>query len=132
MSRSTRFTSTDANADASAPDRPNANANANADDATDGPRSGAAGRREVVVPLRLYKTVTVFSTLVAVGAVLSGFVVLDRATESAGAAPSDVNVALALLGVAAIALGAATYAFSTRFRTDGMAPEGADGGDRGG
>lgn len=102
------------------------------DGAADGPRAGPAGRREVVVPLRLYKTVTVFSTLVAVGAVLGGFVVLDRATESAGAAPSDVNVALALLGVAAIALGAATYAFSTRFRTAGMAPDGGGGGDGGG
>lgn len=68
----------------------------------------------------MYKTVTVFSTLFAVGAVVLGFVLLDRATQRATAAPEDVNALVALLGLGSIAAGAVVYAFSTRFRARGM------------
>ncbi|MFP8955750.1 hypothetical protein ACLI4Y_03405 [Natrialbaceae archaeon A-CW3] len=86
----------------------------------DGPRVGASGKREVVVPMRLYKTITVFSTIIAVVGVLGGFILLDVATDRTQAAASDVSIGLALLGVGLIVGGAATYAFSTRFRTAGM------------
>lgn len=86
------------------------------DDAT-GAKTDASGRREVVVPMRLYKTITVFSTIIAISGVLSGFVLLDVATNRTQADLSEVNVALAILGVGLIAFGAVTYAFSTRFRT---------------
>jgi hypothetical protein len=82
-------------------------------------RSGPRGR-DVEVPLDVYKAVTVFSTLFAVLAVVVGFVLIDTATNRAQAAVEDVNLLLALLGLGAIALGAATYAFSTRFRARGM------------
>lgn len=85
--------------------------------------------REVVVPMELYKIVTVFSTLLAVVAVVIGFVLLDWGTDRAQAAPGDVNILLVIAGLTAIALGALTYAFSTRFRTRGMgtSKEDADG-----
>ncbi|PSQ57590.1 MAG: hypothetical protein BRD23_08365 [Halobacteriales archaeon SW_9_67_25] len=74
----------------------------------------------MVVPLRLYKTVTVFSTLFAIVFVLGGFVLLDTATDRATADVSEIDPALAILGVAGIVGGAAVYAFSTRFRAEGM------------
>ncbi|WP_425499269.1 DUF7315 family membrane protein [Natronosalvus rutilus] len=88
----------------------------------------------MVVPMRLYKTITVFSTLLAVIGILGGFVVLDVATDRAQAAASDVSIGLALLGVALIACGAGAYAFSTRFRTAGMgnAKDDADEGSHNG
>ena len=115
--RSPPATDTDANGDEVA-------AKANVDDDTDADSvaeatDGSSGR-EVVVPLRLYKTITVFSTVIAVVAILGGFILLDMATDRAQAAASDVSIAVALLGVALILGGAATYAFSTRFRTEGM------------
>ncbi|PSQ00271.1 hypothetical protein BRC92_12825 [Halobacteriales archaeon QS_4_69_31] len=73
-----------------------------------------------MVPDRVYKTVTVFSTLFAVVAVVAGFVVLDEATDRASVALSEVDPLLALLGVGLIVAGAVTYAFSTRFRAEGM------------
>jgi len=79
-----------------------------------------SGGRDVVVPLRLYKTVTVFSTLFAVAFVLGGFVLLDAATDRATAEVSEIDPLLAILGLAGIAGGAAVYAFSTRFRAAGM------------
>jgi uncharacterized membrane protein len=82
--------------------------------------SSADGAREVTVPLRLYKTVTVFATLIAMVAVILGFLALDAATNRAQAAASEVDVWLALLGLASILLGAFVYAFSTRFRTPEM------------
>lgn len=88
--------------------------------ADEGPRVGPSGSREVVVPIRLYKTITVFSSIIAIGAILGGFILLDVATNRTQADPSEVNVALALLGVGLIAFGTVTYAFSTRFRTEGM------------
>ena len=95
-----------------------------------GPRVGPSGGREVVVPIRLYKTITVFSSIIAIAAILGGFILLDVATNRTQADPSEVNVALALLGVGLIAFGTVTYAFSTRFRTDGMGD--ADAGGKGG
>jgi uncharacterized membrane protein len=84
--------------------------------------------REVVVPERLYKAVTVFSTLFAVVSVVLGFVSLDTATDAGRAAPSEVSVPLAVLGVALIAVGGFVYAFSSRFRARGMAKD-KDSGD---
>ncbi|WP_440991153.1 DUF7315 family membrane protein [Haloarchaeobius baliensis] len=81
--------------------------------------SGFRGR-EVEVPMRLYKTVTVFATMLAMTGVILGFIVLDTATNSANAPLSEVNLLLALLGLGLIVAGAAIYAFSTRFRTAGM------------
>ena len=76
--------------------------------------------REVVVPLHIYKVVTVFSTLFAVAFVVVGFIVLDTATGQARLSFSEVDVPVAILGVAMVAAGAVVYAFSTRFRAEGM------------
>jgi len=76
--------------------------------------------REVVVPERLYKTVTVFSTLFAIVAVVLGFVALDAATNTGSAAPEEVSVPTAALGVGLIAAGGVVYAFASRFRARGM------------
>ncbi len=100
-----------------------------------GPRTGPDGR-EVVVPFRLYKAVTVFSTLAAVLAYLVGFTLVDAATlqisfvrtaivyvvNSAGFSPSDdVLVAvLAITGIAFLVLGTVVYVLGTRFRGQGM------------
>ncbi|TKX73416.1 hypothetical protein EXE46_14350 [Halorubrum sp. GN11_10-6_MGM] len=100
-----------------------------------GPREGASGR-EVVVPFRLYKAVTVFSTLAAVVTYFVGFTLIDAATlqisfvrttivyllDSAGILPpEDVLVAiLAITGVGFILLGTAVYVLGTRFRGQGM------------
>lgn len=75
---------------------------------------------DVVVPIGVYKIVTVFSTLIAGAAVVGGFVLLDTATQQAQAPASEINVPLALGGVAVIVAGSAVYVFSTRFRTAGM------------
>ncbi len=80
------------------------------------------------MPDRLYKSVTVFSTLFAIVAVVLGFVSLDSATNAGRAAPSEVNVVLAVLGVGLIAAGGLVYAFSSRFRASGMAKD-KDSGD---
>mgnify|MGYP000047147790 CR=1 FL=1 len=100
-----------------------------------GPRIGPEGR-EIVVPFRLYKAVTVFSTLAAVVTYFVGFTLIDAATlqisfvrativyllDSAGILPSeDVLVALlAITGVAFIVLGTTVYVLGTRFRGQGM------------
>jgi hypothetical protein len=76
--------------------------------------------RDVVVPLRLYKAVTVFSTLFAIITVVGGFIVLDTATNRARASMSELDPWLALGGLVLIGAGAAVYAFSTRFRASGM------------
>jgi hypothetical protein len=76
--------------------------------------------RDVVVPMRVYKAVTVFTTLFAVVTVVGGFIVLDTATNRARASLSDVDPVLALVGIGLIVAGAAAYAFSTRFRAEGM------------
>ncbi len=80
----------------------------------------AEGARDVVVPLRVYKAVTVFSTLFAVVFVLAGFVLLDEATNRATAELSEIDPVMAILGLGLLVGGSAVYAFSTRFRTEGM------------
>ena len=83
-------------------------------------RASERGRREVVVPERLYRTVTVFSTLIAIVGVVAGFVLLDMATKQATASFEEVNVWLASLGILAILGGGATYAYAARFQAEGM------------
>ena len=96
----------------------------------------AHGSRDVVVPLRLYKTVTVFSTLIAVVCVVVGFALLDAATLRVsfvraflldvlgllGVSPADslLTGVLAVLGLATIAFGAGVYVVGTRFRAEGL------------
>ncbi|WP_058367226.1 DUF7315 family membrane protein [Haloparvum sedimenti] len=100
-----------------------------------GAREGPGGR-EVVVPLSLYKVVTVFSTLIAVVTFISGFLLLDAATlqtstlrrlltgllTAVGAAPpaDTLTAVLAVAGLASIAFGSAVYVLGTRFRAQGM------------
>jgi hypothetical protein len=100
--------------------------------------------REVVVPLRIYKTVTVFSTLLAVVLVVLGFAFLDAATIRGGmfgilidAIPVSLSLpissamldaALATIGLACIAAGAGVYVLGARFRTAGMG-KGKDAAD---
>jgi len=88
------------------------------DDDTDA-ETGAGGR-DIVVPLRLYKTVAVFSTLLAIVSILGGFVLLDRGTQRATASPEEVSLPVVAAGLALIVGGSAVYAFSTRFRAEGM------------
>lgn len=91
------------------------------------------GAREVTVPLRVYKAVTVFSTLIAIVFVILGFGFLDAATGGIGplAVLFDVlplpeiggGVAMlvsAIAGLVCIGLGAGAYVFGTRFRAEGM------------
>jgi hypothetical protein len=78
----------------------------------------------VVVPARLYKTVTVMSTLLAMVSVVGGFIALDAATNRARAAVGEIDPLLALLGLGLIVGGAGAYAFATRFRAADL---GADG-----
>ncbi len=87
---------------------------------TDSGASESTDQRDVVVPMRLYKTITVFSTIIAIGSVLGGFIVLDFATDSAQAEVSEISVLFSILGIGLIVFGAVTYAFSTRFRTEAM------------
>jgi hypothetical protein len=97
-------------------------ADPDADEGTDADAGDGipADSRDVVVPLRLYKTVTVFSTLFAVVFVLAGFILLDVATDRATAELSEIDPLLAILGLVSLVGGAAIYAFSTRFRAEGM------------
>jgi hypothetical protein len=92
--------------------------------------------RDVVVPMRVYKTVTVFSTLIAILSVVVGFVLLDAATirlsllrravfgslRTLGITPPEtvLSAALAVAGLAAITLGGGVYVLGTRFRARGM------------
>jgi hypothetical protein len=104
--------------------------------ASDSTDSGGRGRRDVVVPLRLYKTITVFSTLIAAASILAGFILLDAATlqvsvlrgllvlaiEAVWTTP-DQGLLSGLLGVAGLclmALGSGVFVLSSRFRTAGM------------
>lgn len=99
--------------------------------AEDETTAGSFGAREVVVPLRVYKAVTVFSTLIAVVAVVAGFLVLDVATRRASAPPSEIDPVLAAVGLASIAAGGVVYAYASRFRAPGMgtSKNGDDQGD---
>lgn len=82
--------------------------------------SGSDGSREVIVPLRVYKAVIVFSTMFSVFLVVGGFIVLDTATQRATLSLSEINPLFGLLGLAMIAGGGALYAFASRFRAQGM------------
>ncbi len=100
-----------------------------------GPRVGPDGR-EIVVPLRLYKTVTVFSTLAAIATYFVGFTLIDAATlqisfvrttiifllEAFGTGVSEdvLTALLAIAGIGSILLGTAIYVLGTRFRAQGM------------
>lgn len=108
------------------------------------------GGRNVVVPLRLYKTVIVFSTLIAVVAVVGGFLLLDAATlqtsflrsllesllSAVGLVVADgiLSGILAVVALLVIAGGAGVYVLGTRFQAEGMgnsqedADEGTDNG----
>jgi len=76
--------------------------------------------RGVEVPMRVYKAITVFTTLFAIVTVVGGFVVLDSATNRATASLAEIQPLAALAGIGLILAGAAAYAFSTRFRAEGM------------
>lgn len=101
--------------------------------------SDREGRREdgtIVVPMRMYKGITVFSTLVATGLVVLGFFFFDAATRTDNLIRTSVsslvgltgwtpptqvlNVSFGLLGVAVIVLGAGSYILGTRFKTAEM------------
>jgi O-antigen/teichoic acid export membrane protein len=103
-------------------------------DTDDGVRTDGRSSRDIEVPIRLYKTVTVFSTLFAIAGVILGFVLLDSATNRATAELGEVNIVMAIAGLAAILGGAGVYAFATRFRAPGMGnakdddDEGSDNG----
>jgi hypothetical protein len=83
-------------------------------------QTGDNGRRDVVVPVRVYKTVTVFSTLFAILAVVGGFILVDVATNRASAPVSEIDAPVAIAGIGLILAGTVVYAFSTRFRTEEM------------
>lgn len=103
---------------------------------SDATQAERGGRRDVVVPMRLYKTITVFSTLIAVVGVVVGFVLLDAATirlsllrrlvigllRTVGIAPPSalLSAVLAVAGLASIGVGAGVYVLGTRFRARGM------------
>jgi hypothetical protein len=103
--------------------------------AASAPRS-RRGRRDVEVPMRLYKTITVFSTLIAVVTVVAGFLLLDAATLQvsflraiiAGAlgaiglsvSTGLLSTVLAVVGLVVIGAGAGVYTIATRFRAEGM------------
>ncbi|WP_233274744.1 DUF7315 family membrane protein [Haladaptatus cibarius] len=96
-------------------DESDGNGESNANESSTGIAS-----RDVVVPLQLYKIVTVFSTMFAVFTVVGGFIALDFATNRASAPISEVNYPLAIFGLLLIVAGTVVYAFSTRFRAEGM------------
>ncbi|MGM0604690.1 MAG: DUF7315 family membrane protein [Halobacteriota archaeon] len=99
-------------------------------------RTDRGGRREVVVPLRLYKTVIVFSTTIAAIGIVGGFFFLDAATLQVSFFRSTLEVlvsaigvpigadlltgVLALFGLALIVFGTAVFVLGTRFRAEGM------------
>jgi len=141
---------TDADRDAAAGADPEAPPDGDGRDARTGVDPAADRGREVVVPMRLYKTVTVLSTLVAVASVVAGFTVLDAATLRTSlvrrlvtgllsvlglSVPAGaLDAALAALGLAIVGFGAGVYVLGTRFRAPGMgksqedADEGSDDG----
>jgi hypothetical protein len=116
------------------------------DDGSPGGDAAAEGRREIEVPLRLYKTVTVFSTLIAVVAVVVGFLLLDAATIGTGLlrraivgllsalslVPSAglLSALFVIAGLLAIAGGAAVYVLGTRFKAGEMTGGGGGNGKR--
>ena len=100
---------------ATTPDDPSANGST-----VTGADGDGSADRDIEVPMRVYKAVTVFTTLFAVVTVVAGFVLLDSATNRATASLSEIQPVAALVGIGLILAGAAAYAFSTRFRAEGM------------
>jgi len=100
------------------------------------PEPSSSGRRDVVVPMRLYKTITVFSTLIAALSILAGFILLDAATLEVSVLRGVIVAAIGLLGItpdqsllsgllgvaglSLMALGSGVFILSSRFRADGM------------
>ncbi|WP_227738859.1 DUF7315 family membrane protein [Halorientalis pallida] len=97
------------------PSDSSAGATATDDTATDGSTD-----RDIEVPMRVYKAITVFTTMFAIVTVVAGFVLIDSATNRATASLSEIQPVAALFGIGLILAGAAAYAFSTRFRAEGM------------
>ncbi|WP_425492333.1 DUF7315 family membrane protein [Halobellus inordinatus] len=109
-----------------------------------GNREGGRGR-DVVVPMPLYKVVTVFSTLIAVVSVVFGFMLLDAATLNVSflgnfvrsvlafvglqIADGILSTVFAAVGLAIIAFGAGVYIIGTRFRARGMGKYQEDSGE---
>lgn len=107
--------------------------------ADDDRRTDGREGRDVEVPLRLYKTVTVFSTLIAVFAVVFGFLLLDAAALGTGLlrqltrsvlgalslslSDSLLSGLFAVAGLLSIALGAAVYVLGTRFKATEMSAD---------
>lgn len=108
-----------------------------------GDGDGGGRDREVVVPLQLYKTVTVYSTLLAVVLVLLGFTFLDAATGRASVLlgllvrlpvtvptppPGVTRAAFAFAGLGTLLAGAWVYVLGARFRTERMGTDKDDEG----
>ena len=101
-----------------------------------GPADATTGRRDVVVPIRLYKTITVFSTLIATACILGGFILIDAATlqvsvlrrlllaglEGVGLSVDQelFSAVLAIGGLSLMAVGTGVFVLSSRFRAPGM------------
>ena len=78
------------------------------------------GAGNVLLSASVLGVVFGFAARQTLGAVLAGFVLLDRGTQRATASPEEVSLPLVALALALIVGGSAVYAFSTRFRTEGM------------
>jgi len=107
-----------------------------AGEATPTGSSESTGRRDIVVPIRLYKTITVFSTLIATGCILGGFILIDAATLQVsvlrrlllgGLSAVGLSVdqelfsaILAIGGLSLMAAGTGVFVLSSRFRAPGM------------
>jgi len=101
-----------------------------------GSADATTGRRDIVVPIRLYKTITVFSTLIATGCILGGFIFIDAATlqvsvlrrlllsglETIGLGVDQelFTGVLAIVGLSLMAAGTGVFVLSSRFRAPGM------------
>ena len=100
------------------------------------PPESSTGRRDIVVPIRLYKTITVFSTLIATACILGGFILIDAATlqvsvlrrlllaglEGIGLSVDQelFSAVLAIGGLSLMAAGTGVFILSSRFRAPGM------------
>lgn len=131
-------TAADGDDDAAGPTDPSRSAEGTG--VQDGP-----GGREVVVPMPLYKTVVVFSTLIAIVSFIGGFLLIDAATlqvslvrtlvlgalAAVGLRPGTglVTGAFAVAGLSLIAFGAAVYVLGTRFRFREMGKPQEDSGE---
>ncbi|MDZ7746230.1 MAG: hypothetical protein U5K28_06845 [Halobacteriales archaeon] len=106
---------------------------------TDDPNSDAAserGGRDIAVPMEIYKSITVFSTLFAVAFVLLAFVMFDAATLGRsfvrelvqdafgaiglGVGGQSLTIAFALIGFAFLITGSGIYILGSRFRAEEM------------